>query len=428
MLSVGSAASRSLRRPLGALGAMMARPFLGPSRRALALVRRTQVERLWMQRGSASAASHADGTPSPPSSSSSTRPTTGRGFDGGSLPPAFRVAPIHGKGFGLLATRRLAQGELIVSEVPALAYNARLDVAEPPESVREGLERKLAEMPGELRDACMDLHDACVKSKDKNIEGIVFSNAFTRESDVFDAALCVVSSRLNHACVPNVEQSWDADLGHVQVFASRVIEEGEELCNYYTDLFLTKDERRKALWERYRFECSCRACAAEGDEVAESDRRRRRLRRLFDGIAAASAASGGRGAAKRGVDSVVEALALMEQEGLLLHCHRKVACRAASELAVRGEAARHAASELAFRGEAARHEARRWLRQALEASRLCHTPEHRDVIWLERRLEEMDASFRPSASFSFMAGLSPAHAAAATAVVAGLALTLLLGR
>mmetsp|Transcript_86577 Transcript_86577/g.279491 ORF Transcript_86577/g.279491 Transcript_86577/m.279491 type:complete len:119 (+) Transcript_86577:965-1321(+) len=118
----------------------------------------------------------------------------------------------------------------------------------------------------------------------------------------------------------------------------------------------------------------------------------------------------------------------MEQEGLLLHCHRKVACRAASELAVRGEAARHAASELAFRGEAARHEARRWLRQALEASRLCHTPEHRDVIWLERRLEEMDASFRPSASFSFMAGLSPAHAAAATAVVAGLALTLLLGR
>ncbi|PCH35105.1 hypothetical protein WOLCODRAFT_106983 [Wolfiporia cocos MD-104 SS10] len=64
--------------------------------------------------------------------------------------------------------------------------------------------------------------------------------------------------------------------------ALREIAPGEELCVNYIDLLATRDERRGVLQQHFGFTCICSVCTSEGECLAESDRRRATLRRLYD--------------------------------------------------------------------------------------------------------------------------------------------------
>lgn len=265
-----------------------------------------------------------------------------------------------GKGLGLVAARNLAPGELIVAEKPVLTYNARGSGGA---SLPEVLSRQFSVLEAAQQEAVMALHDAHARDGRKTLEGIIFSNAFAREAGVFDAALCLVSSRLNHSCLPNCEQTWDPDSCEVQVRASTGVAAGAELCNYYVDLLAPACDRRRTLQEGYRFECTCRACRGF---VAESDRRRRRLREALKRAEGGSTAQ----PLPARLRASEEALKLYEREGLHLHCHLKVLCRSAFEAALAGGRVEAAAA---------------WLQLACEASRTCHGPGHRDTQWLEER-------------------------------------------
>ncbi|CAG8493713.1 2130_t:CDS:2 [Paraglomus occultum] len=65
-------------------------------------------------------------------------------------------------------------------------------------------------------------------------------------------------SLLNHSCWPNCIVVFEGLKMNVR--SIRKIEIGEEVTISYTDLFLTGEERRKELHERYFFTCRCELC------------------------------------------------------------------------------------------------------------------------------------------------------------------------
>ena len=98
------------------------------------------------------------------------------------------------------------------------------------------------------------------------------------------AGIFLTASRFNSSCTPNVSKAWD-EIRNVMVFRTlRDIQEGEELCFNYCDVLATKDERKRILQDEFGFECNCSACLLEGDEAAESDRRRTAILRLFEEV------------------------------------------------------------------------------------------------------------------------------------------------
>lgn len=310
---------------------------------------------------------------------------------GDELPPAlaFEVADVEGKGSGLVAVRDIARGELLLAEAPAIVYNSGVEAAaaegDTAPTLAEALDAKFATLPAAVQGDVMNLHDACVRTPEKSLEGIVYSNAFSRGGPNFDAALCVIASRLNHSCMPNVDQSWDHDVGQVQVFASRDIAAGEELCNTYVDLFAPADQRQSVLLDRYRFRCTCPACTGgTGEDCAAvletSNKQRRRLGRLMQKLKVLreKGHEGGArldpyGSAQRAVRMTNEALSLMDKENIQLNCDRKVLCRTAQQLCTSVGDKKGA---LAF------------LELSYQASVICHEEEHRD-----RRLLEMELHY-----------------------------------
>jgi hypothetical protein len=98
------------------------------------------------------------------------------------------------------------------------------------------------------------------------------------------AGLFMLASRFNSSCTPNVSKSWD-EIRNVMVFRTlRDVNEGEELCFNYCDVLATKQERKRILQAEFGFDCNCAACGLEGEEAAESDRRRTAVLRLFEEV------------------------------------------------------------------------------------------------------------------------------------------------
>lgn len=86
------------------------------------------------------------------------------------------------------------------------------------------------------------------------------------------AAVALLTSMLNHSCLPNVAHvwSWDCRFGApvVTVVAVRDIAAGEELCTRYIDVETRpRHSRKQTLRERYGFTCTCARCAGKHDDA-----------------------------------------------------------------------------------------------------------------------------------------------------------------
>lgn len=71
-----------------------------------------------------------------------------------------------------------------------------------------------------------------------------------------------VGCRINHACAPNLETSWNERSGRQVWIAMKDIEEGDELTGTYVyDIVSHGTAYRKDELKRYwGFECECEAC------------------------------------------------------------------------------------------------------------------------------------------------------------------------
>jgi len=234
----------------------------------------------------------------------------------------YTVRLSQGKGLGAFATRALEAGDVILSEAPVL------QVRPPPFQQGKGysltemgvfIRRAFESLSGDQQSEVLSLHAYTTQAEKESpdldeLVPIFRSNAYTTEKHI---SLFPRIARINHSCRPNTSYFWNKRIGKQVVYATRRIEEGEELSVSYIPLLYTRADRQKRL-DQYGFKCSCEACI---DGNRHSDRRRDRIRRAFSALEPQLSldSSGGTIKSKK-VDSLeaesVELIQLVEEEGL----------------------------------------------------------------------------------------------------------------
>ena len=205
---------------------------------------------------------------------------------------AFEVRPVWKKGLGVVATKPIKRGELLLEEAPLLVFqNQSFDVLfgdlqenlvdetsfdKWDTSLRETLKSRCNE---EVFSKFWDLADSCSESV-KAALGIARTNGIGLSED--SAGLFLLLSRFNHSCKPNVHNSWQEDR-QVQVLRSTCdIDRGQELCISYLSLLTLcapANERLGEISDRFGFDCMCESCSRS---KGASDWRRERLSQLCD--------------------------------------------------------------------------------------------------------------------------------------------------
>ncbi len=108
------------------------------------------------------------------------------------------------------------------------------------------------------------------------------------ETNAFGAGegnvICPEASRINHSCLPNVHHYWNDNIGRETVHAVKDIAAGEEILTTYIQICRDSAERKKQL-NQYGFTCDCPACDDSTAFGRESEKRRKRLFQLDQGLA-----------------------------------------------------------------------------------------------------------------------------------------------
>jgi len=187
-------------------------------------------------------------------------------------PPAYRVAEVEGKGRGLVATRTLEVGDLVISEKPLLKMpDPYTDVTS---TIEDYLLNEFGKLSEALKARVLDMR-AGVYGQD--VLGKFTNNALIVEG--MGTALYDNIAYMNHSCSPNVFVT-EEETKKVRVF--RRIKEGEEIVAGYVgpNNVSTREERVKAISEQKGFVCRCRLCSLTGDDLKQNDITRRIIRDL----------------------------------------------------------------------------------------------------------------------------------------------------
>jgi SET domain len=220
--------------------------------------------------------------------------------------PMYKICEIPGKGFGAIATRDIAPGELLMEEKPLFAINTRKAWFTPSESYSETrVENEVDKLSDEDRERFYALHgfighneelersaESTADSIDSNDEGefpqqqekkrnlkLQISPIIIYRTNAYPAGggksgIFPLISRLNSHCTPNVHYSWNEKRNKSTIYSVTNILKGEEIVNCYIGLYIIRLERMKYLWKNFGFSCSCKTCGLTGPAQEESDKRR----------------------------------------------------------------------------------------------------------------------------------------------------------
>lgn len=226
----------------------------------------------------------------------------------------FEVKNVKGKGRGLVATRRIEPGELLMVQKPfavstgdrtrktfvagANLYTETMDAYTVGDLVAHLVERMMDDAA--VRCRVLDLyagdealqHPVTKTGIDiSRVEAVVTYNAFHVEclttkmkgrSPADDAAdnvhaptaLYGLPSMLNHSCLGNVSYSFLSDVLFMR--CRLPIEPGEELVDSYTDSLASLQKRRQAL-DKHGFVCACELCRYDLEDGVDLCARREEL-------------------------------------------------------------------------------------------------------------------------------------------------------
>ena len=217
---------------------------------------------------------------------------------------AFEVVELPGKGKGVVSTRAIQAGELILAEAPAFTTGMRRT------------EPMIAAAVDKLSASDRLIFHSLALSDNKAALGSLLGRMETNGIEMASASgasqqgLFLLGSRFNHSCTPNVARTWDGGLGKERFVASVDIDKGVELEIYYDGLYKRQHERQHELHDKFGFWCKCRACVFTGTELADSDRRRIRIDETRDDLPQLISQPA------RFVKLAKVALAALEREGL----------------------------------------------------------------------------------------------------------------
>ena len=172
----------------------------------------------------------------------------------------YTFVKISGKGIGIIASRDIKCGELIIEERPTM-------ICKSGESLQEQF-KKLSAIEQKYIISLSNVQHEC-----RYLEGILKTNAFYRQRDN-SLYLFIIISRFNHSCLPNVHQAFRSP--NLRIYASRHIMKGEELCITYVPLSKPMEIVRQELLERYCFVCMCELCVMKDETRIEKIKKYRR--------------------------------------------------------------------------------------------------------------------------------------------------------
>lgn len=190
--------------------------------------------------------------------------------------PAFKIVQIPCKGTGMIATRKLYPGDMILAEKPVIIVPNDIfsDVVKCEE---EFLERKINKLSSKERELTLALTDCREMEESDYYDPNPYCGMFSTNAMHFeeDAALCPVMARANHSCRANAEFISRADLGVQRLIANYIIKEGEEITINYMAMrkegLDVKETRQAYLRQSYGFQCACWACTIQDNELLEEE-------------------------------------------------------------------------------------------------------------------------------------------------------------
>ncbi|KAK3335902.1 hypothetical protein B0T19DRAFT_22795 [Cercophora scortea] len=199
--------------------------------------------------------------------------------DAGSKAPPFRIAQFPGKGMGLVATRAIRKGEIIMERTPSLLVQWGMLLEMDPE-IRDRLFALAVErLPALKKQAFMrQMGDSIHDKVDRNTFRL-FLDGNSGQSTHLGSFPEI--SMMNHDCRPNVHYRI-ANITHTTV-AVRDILPGEELTISYIFGMIPRHERHERLID-WGFTCTCPHCTMSPADLAASDARLEEIKRLEDDL------------------------------------------------------------------------------------------------------------------------------------------------
>ncbi|EMD35001.1 hypothetical protein CERSUDRAFT_54156, partial [Gelatoporia subvermispora B] len=188
----------------------------------------------------------------------------------------FSVVDLPGRGKGIVATRDIQQGELVLREKPLFVVSS--SVTGSPGAL---LLDMLSPLTEEQRASFYNLSYVYLpqgpqpgtRAYDEALALAIFqTNAVSAGQHV---GIFPQMARLNHGCSSafNSVYTWRDREGMIVVHALKPVKEGEELLTTYTDTKRPRDARRQFLEAHYGFRCGCSVCSLPPEPLEASDRR-----------------------------------------------------------------------------------------------------------------------------------------------------------
>ena len=210
------------------------------------------------------------------------------------------VAELEDRGRGLVATKRMVSGDLVVRDEAVIRVEAEADTWQAGEAIQRQVDKLSAEKRKEfykltkmqrLLDICDEFVAAAGDNSDqirkakmasmyKDVTAIFYNNDISGADD--SKCLFLTLALLNHSCAPNTAWARAGDnVRQLELRAIRDIEVGEEVTvNYisvegrYSDT-AARQTRLRAGWD---FTCVCRLCETGEEEEVKAEVRKLQAR------------------------------------------------------------------------------------------------------------------------------------------------------
>ncbi|KAK1773662.1 hypothetical protein QBC45DRAFT_72119 [Copromyces sp. CBS 386.78] len=220
----------------------------------------------------------------------------------------YDIVPIPNKGTGVIAIQDIPKGTRIMAEKPLFIVPTDI-MKRGNEVVEKHITQELKGLDKDQQRAFLSLHN-CHGAKFSPFLAISKTNMLGLGSPPVGGGLFIEASRINHACNPNTQNSWNERISRETIHAVRDIKKGEEITISYIGHFASYDERQSILKDKFKFDCACEVCSLPPDQRMASDDRLATIHELDQAILSAGSN------VKLGLGMVHKMLSLLETEGM----------------------------------------------------------------------------------------------------------------
>ncbi|KAF2183156.1 hypothetical protein K469DRAFT_668715 [Zopfia rhizophila CBS 207.26] len=195
----------------------------------------------------------------------------------------YAIKPIHEKGQGWVATSKISKGTCILAETPVF----KVPRFAPPQNnfmlpsitSMSIIIKELKNLEKDQQRAFFAQHNAH-GSRHSPFLGIAKTNVLPLGPKAPEGGLFLEASRINHACNPNSQNTWNDNLDKLTIHSIKDIEESEEITISYLDGSESYKVRQQSLKTSFGFDCTCELCSLPPTLRRESDRRLDEITRL----------------------------------------------------------------------------------------------------------------------------------------------------